>query len=122
MRQSEQLVLSMRFCLWPSSCNGLSFLNPLCTGTSVSRFTSENRRQNYPNSYVGSGRIAFPEGSAEGGKFNGHYYPNNILVTISDWTRLTGGTQPSTLSLHAHNCHRHIAGVLTDFIALDQMK
>jgi hypothetical protein len=30
-------------------------------------------------------------------KFNAQYYPNDILVTISDWMRQTGGTRPNKL-------------------------
>jgi hypothetical protein len=38
-----------------------------------------------------------PKALLRGRKFSAQYYTNDILVTISDWRRQTGGTQPNKL-------------------------
>jgi hypothetical protein len=55
-------------------------------------------------------------------KFNADYYINNILVAISDWRRLTGGTQRNKLWIHADNTRPHTVTVLSDYIARNEMK
>jgi hypothetical protein len=55
-------------------------------------------------------------------KFNADYYINNILVAISDWRRLTGGTRQNKFWIHADNARPHIAKVSSDYIARNEMK
>jgi hypothetical protein len=55
-------------------------------------------------------------------KFNADYYINNILVAISDWRRLTGGTRQNKLWIHAENARAHTAKVSSDYIARNDMK
>jgi hypothetical protein len=45
----------------------------------------------------------------KGRKFNTQYYINDILVTISDWRRQTGGTWPNKLWVHSDNARPHTA-------------
>jgi hypothetical protein len=57
-------------------------------------------------------------------KFNPQYGPNSILVAISDWRRLSGGTQQSKLWLwlRADNFRPHTLKVSTDYITPDEIK
>jgi hypothetical protein len=58
--------------------------------------------------------------------FNAPDYPNNVLVTISDWRRLGERTQHSKLWLwlwlHADNARPHPAKVSTDDVTRNEMK
>jgi hypothetical protein len=58
----------------------------------------------------------------KGHKFNAQYYINDILVTISDWRRQTGGTRPNKLWVHSDNARTHAAKMSRDYIGLNRMK
>jgi hypothetical protein len=58
----------------------------------------------------------------KGRKFNTQYYTNDILVTISDWRRQTGGTWPNKLWVHSDNAWSHTAKMLRDYIGHNRMK
>jgi hypothetical protein len=58
----------------------------------------------------------------KGGKFNGQYYTNDVLVVISDWRRQTGGTRPNKLWVHFNNTRPHTAKMSRDHIGLNRME
>jgi hypothetical protein len=68
--------------------------------------------------------IGFPvlNGLPKGRKFNAQYYTNDILVTISDWRRQTGGTRPNKLWVHSDNAGPDTAKMSRDYISLSRMK
>jgi histone-lysine N-methyltransferase SETMAR len=55
-------------------------------------------------------------------KFNAQYYPNNVLVAISDWRQLSWRTQQGKLWLHVDNARPPLAKVSTDYISRNGMK
>jgi hypothetical protein len=57
-------------------------------------------------------------------KFNAQYYTNNILVTISEWRRLSWRTQQGKLWswLHGDGARPHAARVSTDYVTRNGMK
>jgi hypothetical protein len=55
-------------------------------------------------------------------KFKAQYYTNDMLVSVSDWRRLSWRTQQGKLWLHADNARPHTAKVSTDYITRNGMK
>jgi histone-lysine N-methyltransferase SETMAR len=62
------------------------------------------------------------ENPPEGGKFNSQYQTNDVLVSISDWRRQTGGTRPDKLWVHSDNARPHTAKMSRDYIPLNRME
>jgi histone-lysine N-methyltransferase SETMAR len=58
----------------------------------------------------------------KGRKFNTQYYPNDILVAISDWRRETGGTRPNKLWVHSNHAWPPTVKMPRDYIRLNRMK
>jgi hypothetical protein len=58
----------------------------------------------------------------KGRKFNTQYYPNNILVAISDWRWQTGETRPNKLWVHSENAWPHTVKMSRDYINFNRMK
>jgi hypothetical protein len=62
------------------------------------------------------------EARPKSGKLNTDSCTNKNLVTISDWKRLSIGTESNKLWIHSDNARPSSAKVSTDFFALNRMK
>jgi hypothetical protein len=58
----------------------------------------------------------------KGHKFIAQYYPNDILVAITDWRRQTGATRLNKLWVHSDNAQPDTAKRSRDYIGLNRMK